>query len=152
MIVDLMRNDLGRVAEIGSVRVEAALDVEPYARLSHLVSTVSGTVRPEIGLEALLEAMFPPGSVTGAPKIRAMEIIEEIEPTRRGPYAGAVGYLGYGGHSMDTAIAIRTVLSTGGKAYVQAGAGIVADSDPSSEYEETLNKARALLRASVMVG
>ena len=99
----------------------------------------------------MLRATFPAGTVSVAPKIRAMEIIEELEPVRRGPYAGAVGYLGYGGQTMDTAIAIRTVLVHGGRAFVQAGAGIVADSEPAREYEETLNKARALLRAGVMV-
>jgi anthranilate synthase component 1 len=152
MLVDLGRNDVGRISTYGSVTVPDLMVVERYSHVMHLCSQVEGRVRPELSAVDVLRACFPAGTVSGAPKIRAMEIIEEIEPTRRGPYAGAVGYLGYGGHSMDTAIAIRTVLSTGGKAYVQAGAGIVADSDPSSEYEETLNKARALLRASVMVG
>jgi anthranilate synthase component 1 len=152
MLVDLGRNDVGRISTYGSVTVPDLMVVEKYSHVMHLCSQVEGKVRPELSAVDVLRACFPAGTVSGAPKIRAMEIIEEIEPTRRGPYAGAVGYLGYGGHSMDTAIAIRTVLSTGGKAYVQAGAGIVADSDPSAEYEETLNKARALLRASVMVG
>jgi anthranilate synthase component 1 len=152
MLVDLGRNDVGRISTYGSVTVPDLMVVERYSHVMHLCSQVEGKVRPELSAVDVLRACFPAGTVSGAPKIRAMEIIEEIEPTRRGPYAGAVGYLGYGGHSMDTAIAIRTVLSTGGKAYVQAGAGIVADSDPSEEYEETLNKARALLRASVMVG
>ena len=100
----------------------------------------------------VLRACFPAGTVSGAPKIRAMEIIDELEPVRRGPYAGAVGHFSFGGHRMDTAINIRTVVVAGGRAYVQAGAGIVADSDPAREYEETLNKARALLRAAAMVG
>jgi anthranilate synthase component 1 len=152
ILVDLGRHDVGRNSTSGSVTVPDLMVVERYSHVMHLCSQVEGRVRPELSAVDVLRACFPAGTVSGAPKIRAMEIIEEIEPTRRGPYAGAVGYLGYGGHSMDTAIAIRTVLSTGGKAYVQAGAGIVADSDPSSEYEETLNKARALLRASVMVG
>lgn len=152
MLVDLGRNDVGRISTYGSVTVPDLMVVERYSHVMHLSSQVEGKVRPGLSAIDVLRACFPAGTVSGAPKIRAMEIIEEIEPTRRGPYAGAVGYLGYGGMSMDTAIAIRTVLSVGGKAYVQAGAGIVADSDPSAEYEETLNKARALLRASVMVG
>jgi anthranilate synthase component 1 len=118
----------------------------------HLCSQVEGELRAGLGAMDVLRACFPAGTVSGAPKIRAMEIIEELEPVRRGPYAGAVGYLGYGGMSMDTAIAIRTVVAVGERAFVQAGAGIVADSDPGAEYEETLNKARALLRAGVMVG
>jgi anthranilate synthase component 1 len=118
----------------------------------HLVSQVEGDVDGSRSALDVLQACFPAGTVSGAPKVRAMEIIDELEPVRRGPYAGAVGYVAYGGRSMDTAIAIRTVLVTGGKAYVQAGAGIVADSDPGREYEETLNKARALLRTGVRIG
>ncbi len=151
MLVDLGRNDVGRVAEYGSVRVPELMVVERYSHVMHLCSQVEGRLRHGLSALDALRAAFPAGTVSGAPKIRAMEIIEEIEPVRRGPYAGAVGYIGYGGGAMDTAIAIRTVLVTGGKAFVQAGAGVVADSVPSAEYEETLNKARALLRAAAMV-
>ncbi len=152
MLVDLGRNDVGRVAKYGTIRVPELMVVERYSHVMHLCSQVEGEL--EEGLSALdvLRACFPAGTVSGAPKIRAMEIIEELEPVRRGPYAGAVGYLGYGGQSMDTAIAIRTVVVHENRAFVQAGAGVVADSDPGREYEETLNKARALLRAGVMLG
>jgi anthranilate synthase component 1 len=152
MLVDLGRNDVGRVAEYGTVEVPDLMVVERYSHVMHLVSQVEGRLREGLSAVDVFKACFPAGTVSGAPKVRAMEIIDELEPIRRGPYAGAVGYFHYGGRSMDTAITIRTVLVTGGKAYVQAGAGIVADSDPALEYEETLNKARALLRASVMVG
>ena len=152
MLVDLGRNDVGRVAEYGTVTVPDLMVVERYSHVMHIVSQVEGKLRGGLGAVDVFKACFPAGTVSGAPKIRAMEIIDELEPVRRGPYAGAVGYFNYGGASMDTAITIRTVLVTGGKAYVQAGAGIVADSDPATEYEETLNKARALLRATVMVG
>ena len=152
MLVDLGRNDVGRVARYGTVRVPELMAVERYSHVMHLCSQVEGELREGLGAIDVLRACFPAGTVSGAPKIRAMEIIEELEPVRRGPYAGAVGYLGYGGMSMDTAIAIRTMLVYEGRAFVQAGAGIVADSDPGREYEETLNKARALLRAGVMVG
>ncbi len=152
MLVDLGRNDVGRVAEYGTVTVPDLMVVERYSHVMHIVSQVEGRLKPGLGAVDVFKACFPAGTVSGAPKIRAMEIIDELEPTRRGPYAGAVGHFSYGGASMDTAITIRTVLVVGGKAYVQAGAGIVADSDPATEYEETLNKARALLRATVMVG
>ncbi len=152
MLVDLGRNDIGRVAEYGSVRIPDLMVVERYSHVMHVVSQVEGRVRPELSAMDVFKACFPAGTVSGAPKIRAMQIIDELEPVRRGTYAGAVGHFGYGGRTMDTAITIRTVLVTGGKAYVQAGAGIVADSDPATEYEETLNKARALLRATAMVG
>ncbi|TVR55783.1 MAG: anthranilate synthase component I [Gemmatimonadales bacterium] len=152
MLVDLGRNDVGRVARYGTVTVPDLMVVERYSHVMHLVSQVEGELREGLSAMDVLRASFPAGTVSGAPKIRAMEIIDELEPVRRGPYAGAVGYLGYGGTTMDTAIAIRTVLVAGGRAYVQAGAGIVADSDPEREYEETLNKARALLRAAAMVG
>ncbi len=152
MLVDLGRNDVGRVATYGSVRVPEQMVVERYSHVMHICSQVEGALREGLGAVDVLRACFPAGTVSGAPKIRAMEIIEELEPTRRGPYAGAVGYLGYGGLTMDTAIAIRTVVAVGGRAYVQAGAGVVVDSEPASEYEETLNKARALLRAGVMIG
>ncbi|MDH4348812.1 MAG: chorismate-binding protein, partial [Gemmatimonadota bacterium] len=131
----------------GTVRVTSFLTVERYSHVMHLVSEVRGTLRP--GLDALdaLAACFPAGTVSGAPKVRAMQIIDELEPTRRGPYAGAVGYIGWGGESLDTAIAIRTVVIKGGRAWVQAGAGIVADSDPDAEWRETEAKAGAVLAA-----
>jgi anthranilate synthase component 1 len=151
MLVDLGRNDVGRVARFGSVHVPDLMVVERYSHVMHLVSQVEGRLREGLSAMDVFRACFPAGTVSGAPKIRAMEIIDELEPVRRGPYAGAVGHFGYGGRSMDTAITIRTVLVTNGKAYVQAGAGIVADSVPAREYEETLEKARALLRAAAMV-
>ncbi|HSG48092.1 MAG TPA: anthranilate synthase component I [Longimicrobiales bacterium] len=151
MLVDLGRNDVGRVARYGSVRVPDLMVVERYSHVMHLVSQVEGELADERSALDVFRACFPAGTVSGAPKIRAMEIIDELEPVRRGPYAGAVGHFSYGGERMDTAIAIRTVVVTGGRAYVQAGAGIVADSDPEGEYQETLNKARALLRAASMV-
>ena len=151
MLVDLGRNDIGRVAEFGSVTVSDLMIVERYSHVMHLVSQVEAKLREGLGAIDVFRACFPAGTVSGAPKIRAMEIIDELEPVRRGPYAGAVGYFNYGGLSMDTAITIRTLVATGGKAYVQAGAGIVADSDPSREYEETISKARVLLKAAVMV-
>jgi anthranilate synthase component I len=147
MLLDLGRNDVGRIARFGTIRVTERMAVERYSHVLHLVSTVEGELRPGLSAMDVLRAAFPAGTVSGAPKVRAMEIIDELEPSRRGPYAGAVGYVAHGGDSMDAAIAIRTVVATRGEAHVQAGAGIVADSDPASEYEETLNKARALLRA-----
>jgi anthranilate synthase component 1 len=152
MLLDLGRNDVGRVARWGTVRVPQRTVIEKYSHVLHLVSTVEGELRDGMSAMDVFRASFPAGTVSGAPKVRAMEIIDELEPRRRGPYAGAVGYFGYGGRSMDTAIAIRTVVAQDGRAHVQAGAGIVADSDPAAEYEETLNKARALLRAVRMVG
>ena len=152
MLVDLGRNDVGRVAEYGTVTVPDLMVVERYSHVMHIVSQVEGRLKDGLGAVDTFKACFPAGTVSGAPKIRAMEIIDELEPVRRGPYAGAVGHFSYGGESMDTAITIRTVMVVDGKAYVQAGAGIVADSDPATEFEETLNKARALLRAAVMVG
>ncbi len=146
MLVDLGRNDVGRVAEYGSVQVSELMGIERYSHVLHIVSQVDGRLRDGLSAMDAFRAAFPAGTVSGAPKIRAMEIIDELEPTRRGPYAGAVGYIGYGGHTLDTAIAIRTILAHHGHAYVQAGAGIVADSDPAREYDETLAKARALLR------
>ena len=125
--------------------------VEKYSHVMHLVSQVEGALRDDLSAMDVFRACFPAGTVSGAPKIRAMEIIDELEPSKRGPYAGAVGYFSFGGLNMDTAITIRTVVISGSKAFVQAGAGIVADSDPGREYEETLNKARALLRAGSMV-
>jgi anthranilate synthase component I len=146
MLVDLGRNDVGRVAEFGSVRVSSFMEVERYSHVMHIVSQVEGRLRDGLSAIDVLRACFPAGTVSGAPKIRAMEIIDELEPLRRGAYAGAVGYFAAGGRSMDAAIAIRTIVAAGGMAYVQAGAGIVADSVPALEYEETLAKARALLR------
>ena len=151
MLVDLGRNDVGRVAEYGTVTVPELMVVERYSHVMHMVSQVEGRLRDGLTAIDVFRACFPAGTVSGAPKVRAMEIIDELEPIRRGPYAGAVGYFNYGGASMDTAITIRTVVAVEGKAYVQAGAGIVADSDPRKEYEETLNKARALLKATEMV-
>jgi anthranilate synthase component 1 len=151
MLVDLGRNDVGRVAEYGTVTVPELKAVERYSHVLHMVSQVEGRLKRGLSAVDVLRACFPAGTVSGAPKVRAMEIIDELEPVSRGPYAGAVGHMGYGGMTMDTAITIRTVVVTGGRAYVQAGAGIVADSDPSREYDETLNKARALLRAGAMV-
>ncbi len=151
MLVDLGRNDVGRVSQYGTVTVPELMKVEFYSHVMHLCSQVEGEVRDGLSALDVLGACFPAGTVSGAPKVRAMEIIDELEPTARGPYAGAVGHLGWGAAQMDTAIAIRTMIVRDGCAHVQAGAGIVADSDPASEYEETLNKARALLRAAAMV-
>ena len=147
MLVDLGRNDVGRVAQFGTVRLTAFMVVERYSHVMHLVSEVRGTLRPDTDALAALGACFPAGTVSGAPKVRAMEIIDELEPVRRGPYAGAVGYVGWGARTLDTAIAIRTVVMKGGRAWVQAGAGIVADSDPTGEFQETEAKARAVLAA-----
>lgn len=146
MLVDLGRNDLGRVCRYGSVHVPEQMVVERYSHVMHIVSAVQGELRPELDAFDLMAAAFPAGTVTGAPKIRAMEIIAELERERRGPYAGAVGYFGYSG-TMDTCITIRTIVMQEGVAHVQAGAGIVADSDPIREYHETLSKAQALLEA-----
>ncbi len=146
MLVDLGRNDLGRVSRYGTVEVPVFMACEKYSHVMHLVSEVKGVL--EQGRDALdaLVAAFPAGTVSGAPKIRAMEIIDELEPTKRGPYAGAIGYFSFSG-SMDTCITIRTIVFAGGKAYAQAGAGIVADSEPRKEYAETMSKAQALIKA-----
>jgi len=149
MLVDLGRNDLGRVSEYGSVKVRDFMLVEKYSHVMHLVSALRGRLRSDLDRFDALKACFPAGTVTGAPKVRAMEIIEELEPARRGIYAGAIGYLDYSGN-LDTCIAIRTVVFVGGKAYLQAGAGIVADSDPELENKECRNKAEALFRALEM--
>ena len=151
MLVDLGRNDVGRVSEYGTVTVPELMKVERYSHVMHLCSQVEGRARDGLSALDVLAACFPAGTVSGAPKIRAMEIIDELEPTARGPYAGAVGHIGWGGAQMDTAIAIRTMVVRDGYAQVQAGAGIVAASDPEAEYQETLNKAKALLRAVAMV-
>jgi len=149
MLVDLGRNDIGRVSQVGSVRVTDQMVIERYSHVMHIVSNVTGALRPEMDAIDVLRATFPAGTVSGAPKVRAMEIIEELEPTRRGVYAGAVGYLSWAGN-MDTAIAIRTAVIKAGTLYIQAGAGIVADSVPRNEWNETMNKARAIFRAVAM--
>jgi len=146
MLVDLGRNDIGRVSEPGTVKVTQLMDVERYSHVMHLVSHIQGKLRAGLSQFDALRAGFPAGTVSGAPKIRAMEIIAELEPDKRGPYAGAVGYFGFSGN-LDTAIAIRTIVITNGIAYIQAGAGIVADSIPEREYQESLSKAQALLTA-----
>ena len=146
MIVDLLRSDMGRVCSIGSVRVPTLFAVERHPTVLHLVSTITGELRPSADAVDLLRACFPGGSVTGAPKVRAMEIIEELEPVRRGVYCGAIGYISFSG-DMATSIAIRTLVLTGGQVYLQVGGGIVADSDPEAEYQETLHKGRGLRRA-----
>jgi anthranilate synthase component 1 len=146
MLVDLGRNDLGRVCQPGTVKVTELMTVEKYSHVMHLVSNITGDLLPDKDAFDLFSAAFPAGTVSGAPKIRAMEIIEELEPVKRGPYAGAVGYFDFSGN-LDTCITIRTVWIEGGKAYLQVGAGLVADSVPSREYEETLNKGQAFLEA-----
>ena len=149
MLMDLGRNDIGRVAQIGTVRVTENMVVERYSHVMHIVSNVEAKLKPGLDALSVLRATFPAGTVSGAPKVRAMEIIDELEPTKRGIYSGAVGYLGFNG-DMDLAIAIRTAVVRDGRLYVQAGAGIVADSVPASEWTETQNKARAVLRAAEM--
>jgi anthranilate synthase component 1 len=149
MLVDLGRNDAGRVAAPGTVRVDNLMTVERYSHVMHIVSNVLGRLAPDKDIFDALEACFPAGTVSGAPKIRAMEIIDELENVRRGPYAGAVGYFSFDGN-LDTCIAIRTCVIRNRRVYAQAGAGIVADSVPESEYRETCNKAMALLKAVEM--
>ncbi|AKJ63863.1 anthranilate synthase component I [Kiritimatiella glycovorans] len=151
MLVDLARNDIGRVCRAGSVQVPDLMTIERYSHVMHIVSDVTGTLAPGYDGYDLLRATFPAGTVSGAPKIRAMEIIAELERMKRGPYAGAVGYISFDGN-LDTCITIRTIILDGGKAYVQAGAGIVADSVPANEYEETRNKARGMLTALALAG
>jgi anthranilate synthase component 1 len=146
MLIDLGRNDAGRVAQIGSVRLTEKMLVERYSHVMHIVSNVTGRLRPGLDAIDVLRATFPAGTVSGAPKIRAMEIIDELEPVKRGVYSGAVGYLSWNGN-MDTAIAIRTAVIKDGQLHIQAGAGIVADSQPALEWKETLNKGRAVFRA-----
>jgi len=146
MLVDLARNDLGRVCEYGTVNVDDLMVIERYSHVMHIVSGVSGDLRDGVGPVDVLRATFPHGTVSGAPKVRAMEIIDELEPVARGPYAGAAGYIDFSGN-LDTAIALRTMVAADGKAWVQAGAGVVADSKPDREYLECLNKAAALLAA-----
>jgi anthranilate synthase component 1 len=149
MLIDLGRNDTGRVAEIGTVQLTDKMIVERYSHVMHIVSNVTGTLKQGKNAFDVLAATFPAGTVSGAPKIRAMEIIDELEPVKRGVYSGAVGYIGWTG-VLDTAIAIRTAVIKGGKLHIQAGAGIVYDSVPQSEWDETMNKARAVFRAVAM--
>ena len=146
MLVDLGRNDIGRVSEVGSVHVSELMDVRRYSHIMHIESSVEGRLRPGLRASDALRATFPAGTLSGAPKVRAMEIIDELEPTKRGPYGGAVGYLGWNG-DLDTCITIRTLVCRDGMVHVQAGAGIVADSVPATEFVESQNKAAALLRA-----
>ena len=151
MLVDLTRNDIGRIAQYGTVRVSELMGVERYSHVMHIVSNVQGRLMPGRDALDVLRTVFPHGTVSGAPKVRAMEILDELEPTARGPYAGAVGYVGFGG-ALDTCIGIRTIVMKDGVAYAQAGGGIVADSDPSAEYDETINKAKGLIRAIEAAG
>jgi anthranilate synthase component 1 len=146
MLVDLGRNDVGRVSTFGSVKVDRLMYVERYSHVMHIVSTIEGRLRPELTAVDALRACFPAGTLSGAPKVRAMEIIEELEPTRRGTYGGAVLYADFSGN-LDSCIAIRSLFAKENKGYVQAGAGIVADSIPEMEYRESLNKAQAVIRA-----
>ena len=146
MLVDLGRNDLGRVCEYGTVRVEKLMSVERYSHVMHLVSSLRGRLREGVDCFDALMACFPAGTVSGAPKVRAMEIIEEMERTRRGIYAGGILYLDFAGN-LDSCIALRTMVIKNGVAYVQAGGGIVADSSPAAEYQESVNKACALIAA-----
>ena len=146
MLIDLGRNDAGRVSQIGSVRLTEKMIVERYSHVMHIVSNVEGKIRPEMSAFDVLRATFPAGTVSGAPKIRAMEIIDELEPVKRGIYSGAVGYISWSGN-MDTAIAIRTAVIKDNQLYIQAGAGIVYDSVPANEWAETMNKGRAIFRA-----
>ncbi len=146
MLVDLGRNDVGRVAQFGSVSLSDVMVVERYSHVMHISSNVDGLLRKDMNAMDAMKACLPAGTVSGAPKVRAMQVIDEVEPHRRGPYAGAVGYIDYLGN-MDTCIALRTLVFTEDKIYIQAGAGIVADSQADSEYQETLNKAKAMQRA-----
>jgi anthranilate synthase component 1 len=148
--MDLGRNDIGRVSQSGTVKVTDNMTIERYSHVMHIVSNVEGTLKPNMHAMDVLKATFPAGTVSGAPKVRAMEIIHELEPSKRGIYAGAVGYLGFDG-DMDVAIAIRTGVIKNKMLYVQAGAGIVADSIPHNEWVETQNKAKAVLRAAEIV-
>jgi anthranilate synthase component 1 len=149
MLVDLGRNDLGRVCEKGTVKVSEFMKIERYSHVMHIVSNIRGILRRDKDILDVLQAAFPAGTVTGAPKIKAMEIIENLERMSRGPYAGCIGYFSFSGN-LDTCITIRTIIVKGGKAYIQAGAGIVADSNPQKEYMETINKAKAQLMAIEM--
>jgi para-aminobenzoate synthetase component 1 len=147
MIVDLLRNDIGRVAEIGSIAVPELFAVEHFASVHHLVSSITGRLRPGLGAIDLLRASLPGGSITGAPKIRAMQVIDEVEACQRGPYCGVIAWIGYDG-AMDSSIIIRTLIATPTQLLAQAGGGIVADSDPAAEYAEMLLKAAPMLGVS----
>jgi anthranilate synthase component 1 len=151
MLIDLGRNDVGRVAQTGSVKLTEKMVIERYSHVMHIVSNVTGQLKPGMDALAALAATFPAGTLSGAPKVRAMEIIDELEPAKRGIYGGAVGYLGWDGN-MDLAIAIRTAVIKDGQLHVQAGAGIVADSVPASEWEETMTKAKAMMKAAAQAG
>jgi anthranilate synthase component 1 len=146
MLVDLGRNDLGRVCDYGSVVVDEFMRIEAYSHVMHIVSSISGTLREDVGPMDALRSILPAGTLSGAPKVRAMEIIDELEPVKRGGYGGAIGYLGYSG-DLDTCIHIRTVVIKDGIAHVQAGGGTVADAKPAYEYEESVNKSKAIRRA-----
>ena len=150
MLLDLGRNDVGRVAATGTVRVSDQMVIERYSHVMHIVSNVEGVLKPGLNSIDVLRATFPAGTVSGAPKVRAMEIIDELEPTKRGVYSGAVGYISFQ-DDMDTAIALRTAVLKDGVLYAQAGGGIVHDSSPDGEWQETLSKLRAVLRAAEMV-
>ncbi|MDQ7055347.1 MAG: anthranilate synthase component I family protein [Persephonella sp.] len=149
MLVDLARNDVGKVSKSGTVKVERFMYIEHYSHVMHIVSDVSGKLKEKLHPVDVLKSVFPVGTVSGAPKVRAMQIIEELEPDKRGPYAGAVGYISFDGN-LDTAIAIRTAVVRKDEIFIQAGAGIVADSIPEKEYEETVNKAKAMIKAVEM--
>ena len=151
MLIDLARNDLGRVARAGTVSVDRMMEVEQYSHVMHIVSEVSCQLAPEVDVFDVIRATFPAGTVSGAPKIRAMEIIDELEAERRGPYAGLVGYFSYRG-GFDSCIAIRSAWVKGGEIFAQAGGGVVYDSDPVKEFEETANKAAAVLAAAGKAG
>jgi anthranilate synthase component 1 len=151
MLVDLGRNDIGKISEFGTVEVTEFFGIEKYSHVQHIISNVKGEIRRGMDSFNALEAAFPAGTVTGAPKVRAMQIIEELEPTRRGIYAGSVGHFCFDGN-MDFAITIRTIVLEDEKAYVQVGAGIVADSSPEREYEETINKGKGMLKALELAG
>ena len=146
MLLDLGRNDVGRVSMPGSVNVNQKMEIEKYSHIMHIVSNVTGTLKDELDEFDALRAAFPAGTVSGAPKVRAMQLISELEPEKRGPYSGGVGYFSYNGN-MDTCIAIRTLVLKDETVYIQAGGGIVADSKVENEYEETLNKMMALIRS-----
>jgi Anthranilate/para-aminobenzoate synthases component I len=150
MLVDLARNDVGKVAIKGSVKVDRFMYIENYSHVMHIVSDVSGILREDLHPLDVLKSVFPVGTVSGAPKVRAMQIIEELEPEKRGVYAGAVGYISFDGN-LDTAIAIRTAVVVNDTVYIQAGAGIVADSVPEKEWLETVNKAKAMMKAVEVV-
>jgi len=150
MLIDLGRNDAGRVSKTSTVKLTDKMVVERYSHVMHIVSNVTGQLKPNMNAMDVLRATFPAGTVSGAPKIRAMEIIDELEPVKRGVYAGAVGYLAWNGN-MDTAIAIRTAVIKSGELHIQAGAGVVYDSQPNLEWKETMNKGRAVFRAYLLV-